>query len=90
MKHLLNLKDLSLSEIITFVKKGIAIKKNPAKYKNKLKGKELLMIFAKPSLRTRLSFEVGVRELGGNAIFYSIADSPLGKKETIADTSRVV
>ena len=46
------------------------------------------MIFAKPSLRTRISFEVGMQQLGGHAIFYSIKDSPLGKKENIHDTAK--
>ncbi|MHA1601884.1 MAG: ornithine carbamoyltransferase [Promethearchaeota archaeon] len=64
-----------------------ADKYNP-KYTEKLKNRTLLMIFAKPSLRTRVSFETGMTQLGGHAIFYSIKDSPLGKKETIEDTAR--
>ena len=48
----------------------------------------MLMIFEKPSLSTRVSFETGLNQLGGHAIFYSIKDSPLGKKENIADTVR--
>ena len=48
------------------------------------------MLFEKPSLRTRVSFETGMHQLGGHAIFYSVADSPLGQKETISDTARVL
>jgi ornithine carbamoyltransferase len=48
-----------------------------------------MMLFAKPSLRTRLSFETGMTQLGGHAIYYDIKDSPLGKKESIKDTSIV-
>lgn len=52
--------------------------------------KTLLMIFQKPSLRTRVSFETGMTKMGGHAIYYNVADSPLGVKETIADTAHVV
>jgi ornithine carbamoyltransferase len=55
-----------------------------------MEGKTLLMLFEKPSLRTRISFEVGMTQLGGHAIFYSIKDSPLGKKESIGDTAKVI
>lgn len=48
------------------------------------------MLFEKPSLRTRVSFETGMFQLGGHAIFYSVADSPLGVKETISDLAKVV
>jgi len=88
MRHLLSLKDLSKKEILSLVDKGIAIKKNPNKYSTKLKSKTLLMLFEKPSLRTRVSFETGMTQLGGHGIFYSIADSPLGKKESLEDTSK--
>merc|ERR1712151_374471 len=47
-------------------------------------------LFEKPSLRTRVSLEVGMHQLGGQAIFYSIGDSPLGKKESIEDTGEVL
>ena len=48
------------------------------------------MLFEKPSLRTRVSFETGMTQLGGHAIFYSVQDSPLGEKETVADTARTL
>lgn len=48
------------------------------------------MLFEKPSLRTRVSFETGMTQMGGHAIFYSVADSPLGKKETFSDTGKVL
>ncbi len=88
MKHLLSIKGLKRKEIFDFIKKASLIKKNPKRFSNALEQKSLLMLFAKPSLRTRLSFEVAMTQLGGHAIFYSIADSPLGKKETIADTAK--
>ena len=47
----------------------------------------MLMLFEKPSLRTRVSFETGMNQLGGHAIYYSIAESPMGKGETVHDTA---
>ena len=55
-----------------------------------LKGKVLAMIFAKPSLRTRVSFEVGILQLGGQALYLSPAEIGLGERESVADVARVV
>ncbi len=89
MKHFLSINDLADEEINYLIDKGIEIKKNPAKWSNTLTNKTLLMIFAKPSLRTRLSFEAGMTQLGGHAIYYDISTSPLGKgKETLQDTAK--
>jgi ornithine carbamoyltransferase len=88
MRHFLTLRDLSREELLDVIEKAIELKANPEKYSNTLSGKTLLMLFEKPSLRTRVSFEVGMTQMGGHAIFYSIKDSPLGKKETIADTAK--
>lgn len=64
------------------------IKKNPEKYFEALKNKTMLMIFEKPSLRTRVSFEVAMFQLGGHAIYLDAKDTPLGKKESIEDTAK--
>lgn len=88
MKDLLTLKDLKKEEVLDIIEKAVEIKANPNRYSNTLARKTLFMIFEKPSLRTRVSFEVGMTQMGGHAIFYSIKDSPLGKKETIADTAK--
>mgnify|MGYP001612654604 CR=1 FL=1 len=91
LRHLLSLKDLSGKEILSLVDLALKIKKSQRKYAKTLSGKNLLMFFEKPSLRTRLSFEVAMLQLGGHAIFYDMQGSPLGKgKETIEDTARVV
>jgi len=89
MRHLLKISDFSKEECEKIIFKAIEIKNNPEKFKTALKGDTLLMLFEKPSLRTRISFETGMQQLGGHAIFYSIVDSPLGKKENIHDTATV-
>lgn len=88
VRHLLSLTDLSKEELFGIIKKGREIKTNREKYATALKDRTLLMVFAKPSLRTRISFEVGMTQMGGHAIYYDIATSPLGKKESIADTAK--
>lgn len=89
MRNLLKISDFSKEECEKIIYKAIEIKNNPEKFKTALKGETLLMLFEKPSLRTRISFETGMQQLGGHAIFYSIVDSPLGKKENIHDTALV-
>ncbi len=89
VRHLLKVSDFSKEECEKVINKSIEIKKNPKKYNSALEGETLLMLFEKPSLRTRISFETGMQQLGGHAIFYSIKDSPLGKKENISDTAKV-
>lgn len=69
VKQLLSLKELSPKEIEYIIDKGIEIKKNPEKFSNTLYGKTLAMIFQKTSTRTRVSFEAGMTQLGGHAIY---------------------
>ncbi len=87
-RHLLKISDFSRSECERVISAGIHIKGNPGIYASALAQKTLLMLFEKPSLRTRLSFEAGMTQMGGHAIFYSIQDSPLGKKENVHDTAK--
>ncbi len=89
VRHLLKISDFSEEECEKVINKSIEIKENPKKFSSTLEGETLLMLFEKPSLRTRISFETGMQQLGGHAIFYSIKDSPLGKKENISDTAKV-
>ena len=89
MKHLLSLKDYTREEILDFISLAEKIKRKPRKYSKKLRGKTLLMLFAKPSLRTHLSFDVAMYQLGGHAIFYDLSHSVLGEKESIKDFSKV-
>ncbi|MFX1371835.1 MAG: ornithine carbamoyltransferase [Promethearchaeota archaeon] len=89
VRHLLKVSDFSKNECEKVIDKAIELKKNSKKFNSTLQGETLLMFFEKPSLRTRISFETGMQQLGGHAIFYSIKDSPLGKKENISDTAKV-
>ncbi|MBY8986660.1 MAG: ornithine carbamoyltransferase [Candidatus Lokiarchaeota archaeon] len=89
LRHLTKISDLTKEECEKIINISIKIKANPGGFSDFLKGETLLMLFEKPSLRTRISFETGMHQLGGHAIFYSIKDSPLGKKENISDTAKV-
>ncbi|MBI5398342.1 ornithine carbamoyltransferase [Candidatus Woesearchaeota archaeon] len=84
-KDFLSIADLSSHELSDLISFSVRIKRKPRRYRRALAGKNLLTLFAKPSLRTRLSFEVGMQQLGGHAIYYSIEESTLGHKETISD-----
>jgi ornithine carbamoyltransferase len=92
MKHFLNLADLSSEEIWRILKKAKDLKAAWQAGGNApiLQGKVLGMVFQKPSLRTRTSFEVGMLHLGGQAIYYSPQEIGLGKRETVADIARVL
>lgn len=86
----LSLKDYSTDEIMDLLHLAIELKKPENKYLPLLKGKVLGMIFEKSSTRTRVSFEAGMLQLGGNAMFLSSQDTQMGRGETIADTGRVL
>jgi ornithine carbamoyltransferase len=87
-KDIIDLSELTGNEIIQLLNLADKIKASPEKYSNALARKTLLMIFEKPSLRTRLSFEAGMTQLGGHAIYYDVATSPMGKGESIQDTAK--
>ena len=87
-KDFLSIHDLSLFEYSKLMDLTQEIKKNPKKYKTKLQGKILAMIFEKPSLRTRMTFEAGMLQLGGHAIYLSPADIQIGKRESLYDIGK--
>jgi len=70
MKNFLSINDLSREDIENLVNLALKLKKNREVRRNDLEGKHIVLIFEKPSLRTRLSFEVAIRELGGNHYFH--------------------
>ena len=92
MKHFLAVSDYSLQEIQDLLDLAIRLKKeyfgggNPPLFK----GKVLAMIFQKPSLRTRVSFDMAMRHLGGDALYLSPNEIGLGKREAISDIARVL
>ena len=92
MKHLLKLADLSREEILSVLNLADQLKyeRKHGVFKEYLKGKKLGMIFQKSSTRTRVSFEVGMYELGGNALFLSNRDLQIGRGEPVEDTARVL
>jgi ornithine carbamoyltransferase len=84
----LSISDISIKEtkhVFELIKK---IKKNPKKYSASLKGKTLACIFEKQSLRTRVTFEVGIKQLGGNSIYLAPSDISLGIRESVYDVSK--
>ncbi len=92
MKHLLKLMDLSKDEILNILDLADKLKyekKNKIPHKH-LEGKSVGLIFEKSSTRTRVSFEVGVYELGGHPMFLSSRDLQIGRGEPVCDTARVL
>ncbi len=92
MKHFLDISDHSPEELQDLLDLAIRLKKehfatgNPPLFKGKVLG----MIFQKPSLRTRVSFDMAMRHMGGDALYLSPNEIGLGKRESIADVSRVL
>jgi ornithine carbamoyltransferase len=90
MRHFLSLADWSGAEIRGLLALAARVKKEPDQYRHALAGKTLGMIFQKKSTRTRVSFEVGMFQLGGHALFLSGGELQLGRGETIPDTAKVL
>ena len=96
-RHFLDISALPLEELRNMLALSVAMKaklkareKQAESTKKPLEGKTLAMIFERPSTRTRVSFDVGMRQLGGEAIMLTGAEMQLGRGETIADTARVL
>lgn len=92
MKHFLSLADHSGEALTDMLDLALRLKDERRKGPNKplLKGKVLAMVFQKPSLRTRVSFDMAMRHLGGDALYLSPAEIGLGQRESIADVARVL
>ena len=87
-EDLCSMADLSSGEVHAILRLGHDIKRNPKRYRWALDAKQMVLMFEKASLRTRLAFETGINTLGGNAIFVDQTKSLLGERESIADVAR--
>lgn len=88
LHNFLSIRDFSPQEIQYLLDLAIEIKSHPAAHHGALKGKTLALIFEKPSLRTRVSFDVGIQQLGGFSLYLSNAEIKLGKRESIYDVAK--
>jgi ornithine carbamoyltransferase len=89
-RHLISIHDLSAAEVAALFRHAADVKARPERYHKALAQKSLAMIFEKSSTRTRVSFEVGMVQMGGHALFLSSRDIQLGRGEPIADTAKVL
>ena len=87
---LISIHDLGRDEVLEILDLAERIKKDPAAYRTALPQRTLAMIFEKPSLRTRVSFEAGMTQLGGHAICLGPADISMGKRESVPDIARTL
>lgn len=88
LKDFLSIHDLTVYQFNQILELSQKIKEKPKDFKNKLQDKILAMIFQKPSLRTRMTFEVGMLQLGGEAVYLAPSDIKLGTRETPYDTAK--
>jgi ornithine carbamoyltransferase len=90
VRHFLSIADLSPAELTALLDDATALKRDPVPSGAPLRGRALAMIFEKPSLRTRLSFDVAMRDLGGHSSYLSPQEVGLGRRESVSDVARVV
>ncbi len=89
-RHFLDIRDLDAATLRDILTTAAVCKAHRRDHARPLEGKSVALIFSKPSTRTRVSFEVGIREMGGNPVVLSAQEMQLGRGETIADTARVL
>jgi ornithine carbamoyltransferase len=90
IRHFLDLDELAPETLRGILDLGLGFKAATNEPARPLEGKSLAMIFEKPSTRTRVSFELGMKTLGGDVVMLSTTDTQLGRGETVADTARVL
>ena len=89
-KHLISIRDLTAPDVTEIFRLATDIKASPDKYRAALGGKTLALLFQKPSTRTRVSFQVGIYQLGGLALPLRFEELQLGRGETMADTAKAL
>jgi len=87
-RDLISLIDFEHDELMRLLEVAAEVKANPAHFGSRLRGRTLFMYFEKPSLRTRVTFEAGMTQLGGHAICYSAAEGRIGVRESVEDVAR--
>jgi len=85
MENLLSVKDLSKQQILDLLALAKAVKANPADYSQALAGKSIVTIYEKQSLRTRVTFDIGIQKLGGHAVYLDSQNGAIGERETVKD-----
>lgn len=85
MQHLLTGTEFDQAQLLALIALGKAIKANPKKYSQALAGKSIVTLFEKPSLRTRVTFDIGIAKLGGHSVYLDQQNGALGKRESVKD-----
>ena len=87
-RDLCSIADLTAEEVATVMELAHTVKEHPAEFRHALEAKQMVLVFEKASLRTRLTFEAAINTAGGNAIFVDQTQSPLGERESLPDVAR--
>lgn len=88
MEHLLSVKDLSKEQLLELLGLAKDVKANPGKYSQALAGKSIVTIYEKESLRTRVTFDIGINKLGGHAVYLDSQNGVIGQRETVKDYAK--
>lgn len=88
LTQFLSLGELSPATLNELLELSVSVKQQPERYQQALAGKSIALIFEKPSLRTRVSFDVGINKLGGHSVYLDLQNGAMGKRETVADFGR--
>ena len=89
-RHFLTISDLSVEELRRILQRAQELKRGRGRHPQVLKGKIIALVFQKPSMRTRVAFEVAVLELGGSVVYLGQEDIQLGQREPVKDVARVL
>ncbi|WDE04758.1 ornithine carbamoyltransferase [Thalassomonas viridans] len=88
LQHFLADDQLSQEQLLSLISLALGMKQNPADYRHLLAGKSVVMLFEKPSLRTHISFDIGIQKLGGHALYIGQQNGQLGERERVSDVAK--